>query len=70
MDPGLGDAVRVAGQFLRREGPGHPTEVLAIDAVRRERSTDQADDRHATVSQPAVHVLAAHRQTLSGTFGF
>ena len=67
MDAGLGDPVGVAGEVGRREGPGDPAQVLAVDAVGREGATDEVDDRHAPVAQPAVHVLAgaAHRaQTL------
>ena len=38
--------------------PGDPAEVLPVDPVAGERTTDEADDRHAAVAQPAIHVLA------------
>ena len=37
--------------------PGHPTQVLAVDAVGVEGAADGPDDRHAAVAEPAVHVL-------------
>ena len=64
MDPGLRDPVGIAGELLGSEGPGHPPEVLPVHAVGGEGAADQGDDRHAAVTQPAVHVLAAHGQTL------
>ena len=58
VDAGLGDPVGVAGHVGGREGPDDPAEVLAVDAVGREGAADHVDDRHASVAQPAVHVLA------------
>ena len=44
-------------------GPGglDPAQVLAVDPVALEGGPDQADDLHAAVAQPAVHVLHPSR---------
>ena len=58
MDARLGDPVGIAGQLGRGEGAPGPAQVLPVHPVGGERTTDQTDDRHAAVAQPAVHVLA------------
>ena len=59
MYPGLDDAVGVAGHGVGGEPPGHPAEVLAVHPVVVERPPHGADELHAPITQPAVHVLDA-----------
>ena len=68
MHAGLGDPVRVARHLRGREGAVHPAQVLAVDAVAGERAADHADDGHAPVAEPAVHVLAARRRLADVVF--
>ena len=58
VDPGLDDPVRVAGQVGGDERTFHPAQILALHAVGVEGASHGADDRHAAVAQPAVHVPA------------
>ena len=64
---GLDDPAGVAGQLGGAERALHPAQVLAVDPVGLERRPDLADQRHAAVAQPAIHVAA--RPGLPGGVG-
>jgi hypothetical protein len=53
--------VRIAGELRWLKRSARPTEVLPVHPVGVEYSTNGADNRHATVTEPPVHVLSLHR---------
>ncbi len=59
MDPRLHYPVGIAGQILGKERSFYPAQILPIHAVAVKGPSDGGDDRHTTVTKPAIHVLSA-----------